>query len=534
MSFLATAGIICALAPVIHYHGRTARQTGNYKNLESETQEPLPEGSQLAAIDLGSNSFHLIIAKIEHGEMRPVEVLAEKVQLGAGLENGHLTQEAIDRGLECLSRFAQLLESVEPERVRAVGTNALRVAKNRWDFTWPARRILGTKVDVIYGREEARLVYLGVAHSLADDAQSRLVIDIGGGSTEFIIGERFEPQRLESVQMGCVSFGKTCFPEGQISRDNYRSAYDRARVQAFHIRHQYNSNHWEECVGSSGTLQAIESIITLNGWGEGGIERKGLAELEKHLLQFDSMEEIRLEGLASQRRGVILPGVAITSALFDVLGIVHMRTSKGALREGVIYDLMGRLSHEDVRERTVNALMQRYTVDTDTADIVERRARTFFTATRMSWQLTTTDWELLRWAARTHEIGMAISHKHFNRHSAYLLRNADLPGFSQGEQEQLAILALGQRGKLGANLFADTPDSDQSRMQHLLGIMRLAVCFKYVEKLAVLPDFSILASGESLTLEFPEGWLEEHPLTASELAYEKNALEKLGLELTIL
>ena len=499
--------------------------------MEAENQDPLPEGSQLAAIDLGSNSFHLIIVKIEHGEMRPVETLAEKVQLGAGLENGQLSQEAIDRGLECLTRFAQLLESIEPERIRVVGTNALRVAKNRHDFTRPARRILGAKVDVIYGREEARLVYLGVAHSLADDAQSRLVIDIGGGSTEFIIGERFEPQRLESLQMGCVSFGRVCFPEGLINKDNYRNAYDRARVQAFHIRHRYNANHWEECVGSSGTLQAIETIITQNAWGEGGIDRKGLASLEKKLLTFETMDEIKLDGLAATRRSVIIPGVAITSALFDVLGIGHMRTSKGALREGVIYDLMGRLSHEDVRERTVNALMQRYAVDNELAEVVERRARTLFTATRMSWHLTTSDWDLLHWAARTHEIGMAISHKHFNRHSAYLLRNADLPGFSQEEQEQLAVLALGQRGKLSDTLFTDIADTDQVRIKYLLAIMRLATCFKYVEKLAQLPDFSILASEHALTLEFPENWLQEHPLTARELGDEQNVLSKMGLDL---
>lgn len=501
--------------------------------MDAEQQEPLPDGSHLAAVDLGSNSFHLIIAKIEHGEMRPVEVLAEKVQLGAGLDNGLLSEEAIERGLDCLSRFGQLLESVDPARIRVVGTNALRVAKNRRAFTKPAKRILGTRVDVIYGREEARLVYLGVAHSLADDAQSRLVIDIGGGSTELIIGERFEPQRLESLQMGCVSYARACFPEGVISKDNYRSAYDRARIQAFRIRHKYNANYWEECVGSSGTLQAIEGILSQNGWGEGGVERSGLAKLEKNLLKFDTFEDLKLDGLTTPRRNVILPGVAITSALFDVLGIEHMRTSRGALREGVIYDLMGRLSHEDVRERTVNALMQRYTVDTDTADIVERRARTFFTATRMSWQLTTGDWELLHWAARTHEIGMAISHKHYNRHSAYLLRNADLPGFSQEEQEQLAVLALGQRGKPGNDLFADIAESDQARIQYLLCIIRLAACFKYVEKLAQLPDFSILASEHSLTLGFPEGWLEEHPLTAWELAEEQAVLKNIGVALAI-
>ena len=463
--------------------------------MDTDTQDVLQDGSQLAAIDLGSNSFHLIIVKIEHGEMRTVEALAEKVQLGAGLEDGMLSEEAIQRGLDCLSRFAQLLGSVGPERVRVVGTHALRLAKNRRAFTVPAKRILGSRVDVIYGLEEARLVYLGVAHSLADDAQSRLVIDIGGG--------------------------------------NYRRAYEQAREQIYPIRHRFSAKRWEECVGSSGTLQAIETILTQNGWEDGGISRRGLAALEKRLLKFKTMDDIALEGLATQRRSVILPGVAITSALFDVLGIEHMRTSKGALREGVIYDLMGRLSHEDVRERTVNALMQRYAVDTDTADIYERRARTFYLATRTTWQLTPYDWDLLHWLTRTHEIGMAIAHKHFNRHSAYVLRNADLPGFSQEEQELLAVLALGQKGKLKADFFAEIADAELPRILYMLAIIRLASCFKHVEVLEQLPDFSITAGEQSLSLGFPEGWLDDHPLTERELREEKLILEKAGLKLKI-
>jgi exopolyphosphatase/guanosine-5'-triphosphate,3'-diphosphate pyrophosphatase len=501
--------------------------------VDASAKEALPDGSLLAAIDLGSNSFHLLIARIEHGEMRPVDALAEKVQLGAGLEDDVLSDEAIQRGLDCLSRFAQLLGSVDIQRVRVVGTNALRMAKNRKAFTVPAKRILGTRVDVIYGLEEARLVYLGVAHALADDAQSRLVIDIGGGSTEFIIGQRFEPQFMESLQMGCVSYGKTFFPKGKINRDNYRSAYDQARSQVFPLRHKFRARHWAECVGSSGTLQAIETILTLNGWGQGGIHREGLATLEKALLKFRSVEDIEVAGLVAQRRSVILPGVAIASALFDVLDIEHMRTSKGALREGVIYDLMGRLSHEDVRERTVNALMQRYTVDADTAGIVERRARTLFSATRKNWQLTSDDWELLHWLARTHEIGMAIAHKHFNRHTAYVLRNADLPGFSQDEQELLAVLAHGHRGKLGTEFFATIAEADLARVLYLLTIIRLACCFKYVEKLEQLPDFSMVAKEKSLSLDFPSGWLEEHPLTARELEGEKLVLGRVGLKLAI-
>lgn len=500
--------------------------------MEPQAHEPLPDGSLLAAIDLGSNSFHLIVARAEHGEMRPVEVLAEKVQLGAGLVDNRLSQAAIDRGLDCLARFAQMLGSVEAERIRVVGTNALRVADNRRDFTRPAQQILGAPVDVVYGREEARLVYLGVAHSLADDAQSRLVVDIGGGSTELIIGQRFEPQRLESLQMGCVSYSDS-FPGGKLSKDNYRHAYNRARLEISHIRYHYHAGHWAECVGSSGTLQAIETVLVSQGWSDGSINRKGLEKLEKRLLRFKRFENISLEGLSNQRRNVIAAGVAIASALFDELGIKQMRTSRGALREGVIYDLMGRFSHEDVRERTINALMQRYGVDTAMAELMARRARTLFNATRSGWKLAGTDGDLLQRTALAHEIGMAISHKHYQRHSAYLLLNADLPGFSQEEQEQMALLAATQRGKLDDSLWTTVTDSERPRLLRLITLIRLALIFKYVEQLEALPDFAVFPSADGLRLEFPEGWLAQHPLTAQELQLEQALLAKQGLALAI-
>jgi len=500
--------------------------------LDSQSTQPLPEGSLLAAIDLGSNSFHLIVAKIDHGEMRPVEALAEKVQLGAGLENGLLSQAAIDRGLECLTRFAQLLESVDPERIRVVGTNALRIADNRRMFTEPARQILRTPVEVIYGAEEARLVYLGVAHTLADDAQSRLVIDIGGGSTECIVGERFEPRKLESLQMGCVSYSRACFVDDALTQTNFQHAYAKACVEVSHIRHNYHAERWAECVGSSGTLKAIEAIVQVNGWSESGITRESLAMLEKHLLAFDTFDSVELEGLSNSRRNVIAAGVAITSALFDMLSIPIMRTSAGALREGVIYDLMGRLSHEDVRERTINALMLRYGADEDNATIVSKRARVLFNVTRTTWQLSRNDWELLDRVARAHEIGMAIAHKHFHRHSAYLLRNADLPGFSQEEQEKLAVLALTQRGKLTSSLLNDIAQSERQTMIRLITIFRLAALFKYVEQLEQLPDFSIHTTADTLTLDFPEGWLDQHPLTARELGIETTLLERLDMSLS--
>jgi exopolyphosphatase/guanosine-5'-triphosphate,3'-diphosphate pyrophosphatase len=495
--------------------------------------QDVPEGAILAAIDLGSNSFHLIVVRVEHGEVRPVETLAEKVQLGAGLKNGVLDKAAIRRGIDCLSRFKQVLDSVSPYRTRIVGTNALRQARNRRDFTNAAEALLGVPIDVIYGREEARLVYLGVAHTLADDEQSRLVVDIGGGSTEFIVGQRFEPQKLESLQMGCVSYTRQFFKRGGITTKRYRKAYDAARLEVSHIRHRFSSSQWEDCVGSSGTLQAIEGIIQHFGWSEGGITRSGLANLEKALLEFDHIDKIQVEGLSDTRRNVILAGVAITAGIFDELGIKVMRPSRGALREGVICDLLGRLSHEDVRERTINALMQRYSADAQIAEIVEERASNLFQAAAQPWELEDADRDLLRWAARTHEIGMAISHKHYNRHGAYLLRNADLPGFSQDEQETLALLVFCHRRKVPLQDLDNMPEGDRQRAAKLVAILRLACAFKYVEQLEELPLVKVTAKARSLKLKFPGDWLEQHPLTSYELREEKVQLRKLGLRLSI-
>ncbi len=495
--------------------------------------QDIPDGAILAAIDLGSNSFHLIVARVEHNEMRPVETLAEKVQLGAGLKDGVLNKAAIRRGIDCLSRFKQVLDSVSPYRTRIVGTNALRQARNRRDFTSAAEALLGVPIDVIYGREEARLVYLGVAHTLADDEHSRLVVDIGGGSTEFIVGQRFEPQKLESLQMGCVSYTRQFLKRGRITPKRYRRAYDAARLEVSHIRHRFSASQWEDCVGSSGTLQAIEAIIQNNGLSEGGINRSGLASLEKMLLAFDHIDKIELEGLSDTRRNVIVAGVAITAGIFDELGIKLMRPSRGALREGVIYDLLGRLSHEDVRERTINALMQRYSADSQIAETVEERANNLFDAVANAWELEDADRDLLRWAARTHEIGMAISHKHYNRHGAYLLRNADLPGFSQDEQETLALLVWGHRRKLPLEDLAGMPASDHRRAARLVAILRLACAFKYVEQLEELPMVKVSAKAQSIRLRFPSDWLEQHPLTSYELREEKAQLRKLGIRLAI-
>lgn len=500
-------------------------------SLAPHRSAPLEEGDLLAAIDMGSNSFHLIVARLDHGEIRPVEVLSERVQLGAGLINRRLNDDAIERGLACLSRFAQLLESVEPRRIRVVGTNALRQAKNRRAFTDPAENILGVPVDVVYGREEARLVYLGVAHTLADDENARLVVDIGGGSTEFIIGRRFEPIRLESLQMGCVSYSNEFFADERLSKGNYRRAYDEAMIEVSHIRKHFESKNWDECVGSSGTLQAIEALISAAGWRDSGIDRDALEKLRKRLLKFDRFADIELEGLQEKRRNVIAAGVAITAAIFDGLKVQEMRTSKGALREGVIYDLLGRLSHEDVRARSISAMVSRYGADETVANLVAARVAYLARQVDEAWDLGDDDCELLTWAGRCHEVGVAISQKHYNRHSAYLLLNSDLPGFSQGEQEVLATLVRGHRGALTADLFDAIPDSRRLKIARMVALLRLAVLFKHVETLETLPEFKVIARGSTLTLAFPDGWRESHPLTSWEINDSRSIMSRLGVTL---
>ncbi len=487
----------------------------------------------LGAIDLGSNSFHLIIAKSDFGELRPVQTLAEKVQLGETSEKNTLTKPAIARGLACLERFKQLIDSTAPAKIRVVGTNALRRAKNRLDFIEPAEQILGVPIDVIYGREEARLIYLGVAHTLSDDEDTRLVVDIGGGSTEFILGQRFEPTRLESLQMGCVSYGEAFFPDGEITRERFDAAYHRARIEVSHIRRNYHREMWQEAVGSSGTLRAIEALITTAGWRESGIDRPSLTELRQQLLAFRHIEEIDLPGLSETRKGVVTAGLAITMGIFDGLQVQEMRTSGGALREGVIYDLIGRFSHEDVRNRSISAMQQRYSVDQRVANLVAERVTLLADATRRNWALEDTDIALLKWAGALHEIGIAISQKSYSQHSAYLVLNTDLPGFAQQDQETMAALIAGLKGKPRPELLDPIAKRKRQSVARMMVLLRLAVILKHVEALETIPALSISADENALTLSFPEDWGKDHPLTIWEIRQSATAVERLGIELVL-
>ena len=401
----------------------------------------LTEGSLLAAIDLGSNSFHLAIARLDHGEVRRIDSLSEKVQLGAGFDKDkNLTPEAQARALACLARFAQRLQAIPLRYLRIVATNALRQANNSAQFIEQAEHILKKRIEIVAGREEARLIYLGVSHTLAEEGR-RLVVDIGGGSTEFIIGENFEPLATESLQMGCVAYTQRFFADGSISAKALDKAIMAARQEVMAIANAYRDLGWHSVVGSSGTIKATRQILVQNGWAspEGFITKEGLAKVRDVVLACKHVSELNVVGLKDDRRAILPAGYAIIQAVFDELNLETMNYSDGALREGVLYDMLGRFSHEDIRDRSANALMARYHVDTAQAQRVAQTAENFYQQLHSSLTIDEEDEDLLRRAALLHEIGLAISHSSYHKHGAYLLQFSDVAGFSQAEQERLAL-----------------------------------------------------------------------------------------------
>ncbi|MBV1931934.1 MAG: Ppx/GppA family phosphatase [Porticoccaceae bacterium] len=465
--------------------------------------------------------------------MRPVVSHREKVQLAAGLQNGVLSDDAMARGLNCISQFRQILDSAQPDMLRVVGTNTFRAAKNGAVFEDAAATMLRQRIEVISGREEARLIYLGVAHSLADDDEARLVVDIGGGSTEFIIGERFESKLLESLYMGCVSYREQFFPNGELTVRQFEKAYQSASLEVLTIRNTYRNKGWSEAVGSAGTLNAIARVLGENN-EQGLISRQGLEDLKATVCSIRSFEGLKeVPGLKSHRRSTFVPGLAICCALFDTLGVEEMRVSSGGLREGMVYDLMGRMAHEDVRERTVTAMMKRCDVDQGTAIRVEQFGNYLYNKTREAWCLSDADGELLSWAARLHEVGLSIAHSQFHKHGQYLIKNADLPGFSQTEQKALAILVRCHRRKLSVEPFTGMVEEERQGLLRLCILLRLAVLFKYVIPVEGLPHFKVAVDDNCCTLSFEPGWLQKHPLTMAELEAEQRYSKDSGFVLSV-
>jgi exopolyphosphatase/guanosine-5'-triphosphate,3'-diphosphate pyrophosphatase len=497
-------------------------------------QSPAKHFSMIAAIDLGSNSFHIVLAKADHGEIRILERMGEKVQLAAGIdENRELNEEAMQRGLDCLRRFAQLTNSLPQGAVRVVGTNALREARNRSVFIRRAEEILGHPVEVISGREEARLIYLGVSHTLADTPGKRLVADIGGGSTEFIIGQRFEPLLRESLQMGCVSFTQRYFRDGKITPARYAQAYTAARLELMGIEHALRRLGWDEAVGASGTIRAVGLAIKAGGHGNGEVTAEGLAWLKRRVLKLGEVDKLDMDGIKPDRRAIFPAGLAIIEAVFDAMDLHTMTHSEGALREGVLYDLLGRHHHEDVRERTLSALMERYHVDPEQAQRVEAKALEALDDVAASWGLDE-EWhrEILSWASKVHEVGLDIAHYSYHKHGAYLVEHSDLGGFSRQDQQMLALLVRGHRRNIPKDKFAEFGD-EGVKLMRLCVLLRFAILFHHIRGTQEMPKVKLRASDDSLDVVFPEGWLAANPLTQADFEAEAEWLKRIGLTLSV-
>jgi len=406
----------------------------------------MQEYSTLAAIDLGSNSFHLQVARVDGEQLFYLDSHKESVRLAGGLTADKTLDEAAqDRALTCLSRFGERLKGMPAGAVRAVGTSALRQAKNAADFIERAREALGFDIDIVAGREEARLIYLGVSHSLPHTAEPRLVVDIGGGSTECIIGTGYEAQDRESLRMGCVVFSNRFFPDGQLDKVTMKAAVTATRVEVQAVAHEFRRGLWQEAVGSSGSARAMGEILFQSGLSDGHITADGLKWLREQIARAGSFERLELAGLKADRKPVIAGGVAIMSGLFKELDIQDMAVAQGAMREGILWDLLGRVHDHDIRDVTVRQFMRRYHVDGKQARRVERlAARLYMQMTEGASDDSSETVHRLMWAARLHEIGIGIAHSGFHKHGAYILENADMPGFSRREQGR-----AGQAGRPG-------------------------------------------------------------------------------------
>ncbi len=489
----------------------------------------------LAAIDMGSNSFHLAIARVDHGEVKKVASMSEKVQLAAGLdENKNLTEASQQRGLACLARFVGRLSSVQPNRLRIVATNALRQAKNGHEFIQKAAEILPKPIEIIAGREEARLIYLGVSHTMENSGR-RLVIDIGGGSTELIIGEEFEPIHTESVQMGCVAFTKAYFPEGEISAKAFERAITAARKEVSGLVNTYKAAGWDTVVGSSGTIKACRQICVNMGWSNEKEEltREGLDKLKDKLLKYKHISDMQLEGLKEDRRAVLPAGIAILYAVFDVLNIDKLVYSDGALREGVMYDLLGRFQHEDIRDRSVHALMGRYNADPKQAERVVATAQNLFEHVAEALKLAVDDSDLLRRAAYLHEIGLAISHSGYHRHSAYLLQHSDIAGFSQIDQNYLSNLVAHHRRKLRMDAKIEVLRVGGQRLMYLCLLLRLAVLLNHSRSDEMLPAIELKVLNAQQWQLSVSGDAKQWPLLVAELHDEQVQFKHWDIELNI-
>lgn len=502
----------------------------------------------LAAIDLGSNSFHLAVARVVGRGIHVIDRVHDRVQLAAGLsEDKHLDEASQLRALSALERFGQRLRDVPSATVRAVGTDALRVAKNSAAFIERAGLILGHPIEVISGEEEARLIYRGVAQTTPhEDGGRQLVIDIGGGSTECILGTGLEPEHAQSLHMGCVGFTKQFFPDGQITRERFRRAQIAAQLLFERLPEPYFRADWARAFGSSGTMVTLAEILRLNGWSSeatngGGITKDGLTKFREVLIaagHADRLASLNIQGLKPQRQHIIAAGLAIARAALKALPLRHLQPTSAALREGVLYDLLGRFLEGDIRETTIHHLMTRFHVDRGQAERVEQTALSLLDTVKPPGFIPRAELEAgrryLAWAARLHEIGLAISFHGYHKHGAYILANTPLPGFSRDDAQMVSTLVLAHRRKLTRDMFVALPRHLRDLALKLVIILRLATrIHRSRSDRDVTGKPALEVNQRMLTLSLPEGYLAEHPLTQADFDEEAERLGGAGFVLVL-
>lgn len=499
------------------------------------------EDTLVAAVDLGSNSFHMLVARIHTGQVQVIDRMKDMVRLAGGLQaDGRLSEEAIERGLASLTRFGQRLAGMPRGSVRIVGTNTLRAAKNGAEFIRRGEQAIGHPIEIIAGREEARLVYLGVAQSDIPIEGIRLVVDIGGGSTELILGRGTRPEKMESAAIGSVALMREFFSDGDFTQGRLERAKIRAELELSPYKAAYRKLGWSRAVGSSGTARSLAAVAEANGWGDGRITESALNRIHEAVVKAGSLDKLELDGLTDDRKPVFVGGLIAMQAVFAALNIEHMYISDGALREGLVYDWLDRSDHDDIRVATVQRLQHLFTVDIAHADRVADTAGALLAQVAADWGLESHPEAIeapryaiwLDIAARLHEIGLAVSHSGFHHHGAYILSYADMPGLTRAAQTVIASLVHVHRRKMKPQRFELVDEGIRDQIIRLAVILRLAVLLhRDRSPRTKWPEVTLRVGKNNLELNFPAGWLDNRPLTLVDLELEREYLAMAGMEL---
>ncbi|MCE0493833.1 guanosine-5'-triphosphate,3'-diphosphate diphosphatase [Vibrio salinus] len=492
------------------------------------SNEPSP---LYAAIDLGSNSFHMLIVRHIDGSVQTMAKIKRKVRLAAGLnENNELSTEAMQRGWDCLALFAERLQDIPAENIRIVGTATLRTAINVDIFLKKANQILGYDINVIPGEDEAAIIYQGVAHT-SGGVGRRLVVDIGGASTELIIGEGFDAKALTSLKMGCVTWLEKYFRDRQLTEENFRDAIDAAKQTIQPILEKYCHLGWNVCVGASGTVQALQEIMLAQGMDE-VITLAKLKRLQQQAMMADHLEELEITGLTLERALVFPSGLSILIAIFELLGIEAMTLAGGALREGLVYEMVDELRQSDIRSRTINSVQARYQIDKPYArQVADVASLLLQQCGGAKWIAEPQGEMLLRTAAQLHEIGLSIDFKKGGEHGAYLLQHLDLPGYTRAQKQYLGELTKRYRETL--TMLPEQYALSGTSAKRVLRLLRLAILLTHRRNVKLQPGFTLEAEDDNLTLMIDKNWLERNPLTKAELESEAYRQTDIGWPLTI-